>query len=274
MAAIAEAATGDFAAASRFLDEAEAMTTGLSDYPATIEFVSARAVLAFFRGDMVTARAASSEGARLSREAGDLVQLESMLRNLGIVAMIAEDFDTSKTRFVEALRVAQQIDHRIAQYYLLEALGWNAASSGQARLAARLLGAAETVATGAGAIIIGPHAPMVARAKESAVAALGPLKFEAEFKTGKRFSREAALRLALGESDHVDVATEHIEAGLLSKREVEVARVVAEGLTNKQIGARLFISEPTVASHIRSILNKLGFNSRAQIAGWMASSNR
>jgi DNA-binding CsgD family transcriptional regulator len=43
---------------------------------------------------------------------------------------------------------------------------------------------------------------------------------------------------------------------------------------SRQIGARLFISERTVDSHVRSILNKLGFNSRAQIAAWMASSNQ
>lgn len=62
--------------------------------------------------------------------------------------------------------------------------------------------------------------------------------------------------------------------GLLAKPEADVARLVAEGLSNKQIGARLFISERTVDSHVRSILNKLGFNSRAQIAGWMASPNQ
>jgi len=53
-----------------------------------------------------------------------------------------------------------------------------------------------------------------------------------------------------------------------------VARLVADGLTNKQIGVRLFISEKTVASHVGSILNKLGFNSRAQIAGWVGSANQ
>ena len=46
----------------------------------------------------------------------------------------------------------------------------------------------------------------------------------------------------------------------LAKREADVARLVAEGLSNRQIGARLFISERTVDSHVRSILNKLGFN--------------
>jgi DNA-binding CsgD family transcriptional regulator len=60
----------------------------------------------------------------------------------------------------------------------------------------------------------------------------------------------------------------------LRKREAEVAQLVAEGLSNKQIGASLFISERTVGSHVRSILNKLGFNSRAQVAAWMASSNQ
>ncbi len=64
---------------------------------------------------------------------------------------------------------------------------------------------------------------------------------------------------------------EHAGAGLLGKREAEVARLVADGLSNKQIGARLFLSERTVASHVRNILNKLGCNTRAQIAAWVAS---
>jgi DNA-binding CsgD family transcriptional regulator len=40
------------------------------------------------------------------------------------------------------------------------------------------------------------------------------------------------------------------------------------------IGAQLLISERTVESHVRNIMNKFGFNSRAQIAGWMASANQ
>jgi DNA-binding NarL/FixJ family response regulator len=59
-------------------------------------------------------------------------------------------------------------------------------------------------------------------------------------------------------------------AGLLANREADVARLIADGLTNRQIGARLFISERTVDSHVRNILNKLGFGSRAQIAAWVA----
>ena len=71
----------------------------------------------------------------------------------------------------------------------------------------------------------------------------------------------------------VSAAPDGAGAGLLAKRETEVARLVADGLSNKEIGSRLFISEHTVDSHVRSILNKLGCNSRAQVAAWMASSN-
>jgi DNA-binding NarL/FixJ family response regulator len=54
----------------------------------------------------------------------------------------------------------------------------------------------------------------------------------------------------------------------LSPRELEVARLVARGLTNKQIGAALFVSERTAENHVQHILVKLGFSNRSQIAVW------
>jgi DNA-binding NarL/FixJ family response regulator len=157
---------------------------------------------------------------------------------------------------------------------LLDALGYQAARSGQARLGAQLLGAAETVRTGAGASVIAFLIPFLDQAKESAIAALGASRFEAELNAGKRLSRSAAIALALGKPVRVASGAAHAAGdALLGKRQAEVARLVAEGLSNKQIGGRLFISERTVDSHVRSILNKLGVNSRAQIAAWVASPN-
>ena len=275
MAATTESVDGDLEAASRYLDEAEALTEGLHDFPATIESVQSRVVYAICRGDLETARAVSMEGLRLSREAGDLYLVESMLRNLGMVGMMTGDLDSAMSRGVDALRVARQIDHRLAQYYGLAGLGWRAANSGQARLAAQLLGAAEVAGMRAGAEIMGPSLPFWAQAKELALEALGPSRFEVEFAAGKRMSRDAAVRLALGESDQGEVeAGADIGPGPLAKREMEVAQLIAEGLSNKRIGAQLFISEATVATHVRNIMNKLGINSRAQIAGWMASAKR
>lgn len=113
------------------------------------------------------------------------------------------------------------------------------------------------------------------RQDRSATAALGAARFQSEFTAGRQLTRHAAARLALREAGQATVtAAEPEGAGILGPREVDVARLVADGLSNKEIGARLFISERTVETHVRNTLNKLGFNSRAQIAGWMAASNR
>ena len=197
-----------------------------------------------------------------------------MLLNLGLLALIDGDLDESKPLLTEALGIANRLDDRVAQYFLLDALGSHAAGAGQPKVAARLLGAAETVQTGVGAGMLPYVAPSVAQARESATAALGEPRFQAEFEAGQGLSRDAAIGLALGEPAH-DAAAASDDTGPspLSKREVEVAHLVTDGLSNKQIAARLLISQHTVDSHIRHILNKLGINSRAQIAAWMASSN-
>jgi predicted ATPase/DNA-binding CsgD family transcriptional regulator len=272
IAATVENVAGEHEAARRYLDETEALTPGLDDFPATIELVLSRAIHAIFEGDLETARSASYEGVRLSREAGDLYQLEAMLGNVGMVGIMSGDFHSANSQFSEALQVARTIDNRLAQSYGLAAAGWYAANTGQARAAAQLLGAAQAAGRQTGADIMGPLVPLLAQAKESAKGALGSAKFEAEFRAGTRLSRMAALRLALGESDQAEVAAS--DGAPLGKRELEVARLVADGLSNKQIAARLFISDRTVATHVGNILNKLGFNSRAQVASWMASSNR
>jgi len=54
----------------------------------------------------------------------------------------------------------------------------------------------------------------------------------------------------------------------LSPRELEVAGLVARGLTNKQIGQALYVSERTAENHVQHILTKLGFGNRSQIAAW------
>jgi non-specific serine/threonine protein kinase len=59
-------------------------------------------------------------------------------------------------------------------------------------------------------------------------------------------------------------------AGKLSPRQLEVAVLVAQGLTNRQIGERLVVTEAAAAKHVEHILDKLGAGTRAQIAAWAA----
>jgi non-specific serine/threonine protein kinase len=56
----------------------------------------------------------------------------------------------------------------------------------------------------------------------------------------------------------------------LTPRELEVARAVAEGLTNKEIGAALGIAERTAETHVQRILTKLDLRGRAQLAAWVS----
>jgi DNA-binding CsgD family transcriptional regulator len=59
---------------------------------------------------------------------------------------------------------------------------------------------------------------------------------------------------------------------VLSPREREVARLVGQGLTNRQIAAALYLSERTAQNHVQHILTKLGFSNRSQIAAWSSAS--
>jgi DNA-binding CsgD family transcriptional regulator len=59
-----------------------------------------------------------------------------------------------------------------------------------------------------------------------------------------------------------------VDPGPLSPRELEVAALVAEGRTNREIAARLYLSERTAQNHVQHILTKLGLGNRTQVAGW------
>lgn len=64
------------------------------------------------------------------------------------------------------------------------------------------------------------------------------------------------------------LSSERKPAKPLTRREREIAGLVAEGLTNREIARRLFISERTAEGHVEQIRNKLGFTSRSQVASW------
>src|SRR5690348_3069258 len=269
MASIAEVLAGERDTAKKFLGEAERVAADVDDIPTRVSILQARSLNGIFEGDADGVREAATEGERLSRQVGDLYAQHMMLLNLGGAAMFGGDLATSKGLYERALRIAYQVDDRIGQFYLLAALAYLAAAAGQERVAAQLLGASETIRMGAGAAVMAVLAPYVEMAEELATKGLGPTRYRTELENGRRLGRDAAVRLALGESVTAP-REEHRRDGALGKREDDVARLVAEGLSNKQIASRLFISERTVDSHVRSILNKLGFNSRAQIAAWIA----
>jgi non-specific serine/threonine protein kinase len=77
-----------------------------------------------------------------------------------------------------------------------------------------------------------------------------------------------ALAVAPDSADRPGVAREQRPG--LTRREQEVASLIGQGLTNRQIAERLVITQRTVAAHIEHILDKLGFRSRLQVGLWSA----
>jgi non-specific serine/threonine protein kinase len=157
----------------------------------------------------------------------------------------------------------------------LDALARLAMERGRGRRAALLLGAADRVWGTLGMSHTG-NVLTNTRLREPALEpvrnALGERDFEEQFARGARLEIARAIEFALDSGLDDPSATESraIETSPLTKRELEVADLVAEGLTNPEIAARLVISVRTAQGHVENILRKLGFNARAQIAAWMA----
>jgi non-specific serine/threonine protein kinase len=89
---------------------------------------------------------------------------------------------------------------------------------------------------------------------------------------GSATTRDAAVACAVGEArtPASELRRTKPQASPLTLRELEVARLIAEGLANGEIGSRLFISKRTVETHVTNMLNKLGLSSRMQLAPWVA----
>jgi non-specific serine/threonine protein kinase len=133
------------------------------------------------------------------------------------------------------------------------------------------------------------------RAERLARDVLGPERYEAEHAVGAALSMQDAVGYALGDDRALPVGpaagvpgTGAVGGGtartggtgegqeqqpwdLLTAREREVASLVADGLTNKDIAAQLVVSKRTVDAHVEHILGKLGYSSRVQIAALASS---
>jgi DNA-binding CsgD family transcriptional regulator len=272
MASVAANMAGDHASGQQLCDEARAVAEELKDAEAMLASFQAEAMNGFFSGDLETFRTASSQAEALSRAAGDLYTLEIWLMNQGFAALLTGDKDPS-AHLAEALQIADRIDDRVTQFHLVGALGIQEAATGDHSRAARLFGATERLRTETGAMVNPVLAPLLEARKAHLRAQLGGSPYDAEFRVGAAMSRSNALTLALGASSQPEQPDDTARLAPLAKRETEVARLIAQGLSNRQIASRLFISQRTVENHVRNAMDKLGFTSRTQIATWVTLAN-
>jgi non-specific serine/threonine protein kinase len=108
----------------------------------------------------------------------------------------------------------------------------------------------------------------------TARAALGEQGFAAAFEQGRAMTLDAAVQDALSYAEAVPAADPAREPPTdqrsvpLTPRELDTARLLARGLTNRQIAEALVITEGTASNYVQRVLDRLGFHTRAQVAAW------
>jgi predicted ATPase/DNA-binding NarL/FixJ family response regulator len=199
---------------------------------------------------------------------------------LGLAAWRRGDLDRAAALEQESLRLREGLNDLRRSTVCLEALAWIAASGQQYQRAAVLLGAAaglwRSMAVTLGGVehLAGYQRDCYRQTRQ----ALGEQAFQAAYTRGLELPAENAFAYALQHSSAPAVpamsAPTAPEPGTapLTPREMQVARLLAGGRTNKEIAAQLVISQRTAEGHVERILTKLSFTSRAEVAAWVTSS--
>ena len=232
---------------------------------------------ALLQGDHERARALCEETLAFAHELGSagMEILPEALVNLGLAALGQGEHERAAASFKEALAVSQEAGRKPTVINTLEGMASLAGALGEATRATRLWGAAEASREVTG-IALPPgeralHEPYLAVIRSQ----LGEVVWEEALAEGRAMSLDRAAEYALSREETEPSTTPVPEeppagepVGKLTRREQEVALLVARGLTNRQISTKLAISERTAANHVARILSKLGLRSRAQIATW------
>ncbi|WP_330254529.1 LuxR C-terminal-related transcriptional regulator [Nocardia sp. NBC_00565] len=153
-----------------------------------------------------------------------------------------------------------------------DGLAWAAAADGDLHRAARLMGAASTVRRGSTQRLAHEMTEFVGdKVRLQVRDAMGEKEFRVTFESGAALGLDEAVDYALGNQPRPAAQpVKSTAADVLTRRERDVARLIAAGYSNKSIATELVISIRTAESHVEHILTKLGFTSRTQIAGWVS----
>jgi non-specific serine/threonine protein kinase len=192
------------------------------------------------------------------------------LSALGIAVWRHGDSDRAVRVLEQSLDLNRQVHHPRATTTCLETLAWIACERRDAVRAAVLMGAAEALARsiGSSAVVFTTLLDYHQKCDMTSRQDLGDKAFEASYRTGERLSFDAAIAYALREQPPSTSTPDTHPSTRLTKRELQVADLIAEGLTNRAIAERLVISPRTAQGHVEHILTKLGFTSRTQVAAW------
>jgi non-specific serine/threonine protein kinase len=265
---------GDFDHAASFHEEALVLFRDLGEPFWVALSACDLGTLAHWRGDERGAMTLLGEAVTGFRVLGDPVGVGLALGVLAFVTGERGDPQRAAALHAESLTHLQSVG---ANDLLLDAvarIGTLAVATGRAEAGARLLGAAEALGQALGYAFDRPEQARYAQAAAAARAAVGGGGSAAAWAAGRALTldeaaAEAAELVAAPPAEPL-AGPGRRPAGSpgLTKRELEILRLLATGEGNRAIGERLFISATTVARHVANLYAKLGVDSRAQAVAY------
>ncbi len=185
-----------------------------------------------------------------------------VIHNLGYVALAGGDRLAARQRFVEAVELFRRIGDRRGMAECVIGLGCVASSTGDGAVAARLFAAGQAALAAMNSQLWMSNRGDYERWLLAAQARLSVAAFSGAWTVGAGWSLDGAVAFALRSAAAVSAGSDDV----LTAREREVARLVARGLTNRQVAEALVVTEKTAANHLQRVLDKLEIHSRAQLA--------
>ena len=254
---VAALAAGD-ATAARNAEQTARQHLGIQ--PATAMTTCARnAEAALADGDLIEARRLADEAVDTNMGWHQMMALTTRAR----VAIAEGEPERADRDAHEALRRSDEIDARAGVPDILECLADIAIDAGSLHEAARLYGAADTIRQRIGVVRFMIHEAGYQASVAALRDAMSQKEFDSAWEEGAGLSTEEAIAYAQrGRGERKRPASGWAS---LTPSEREVVRLVCEGLGNKDIATRLFVSPRTVQAHLTHVYNKLDLTSRVQL---------
>ena len=221
-------------------------------------------------GEFDRAIGLSEECLRISEALGEEWGRGFALWIRGAARWLSGDVDRAVDDTLACLRIKESLGDLHGITMAIDLLAVCLVAQGDHGRAAVLCGVGDSLWTTLRAPIQqGPHYAEIRRsAADTSRQAIGAERFTAAHQRGMGLSVPEAISVARNETVAAPAPAPRALTNPLTKREREIAELVAQGLGNRQIAERLVLAKRTVDSHIEHILSKLGFNSRTQIAAW------
>ncbi|HVU10317.1 MAG TPA: tetratricopeptide repeat protein [Phototrophicaceae bacterium] len=263
---------GDFARAEALFNESLAIRRAIGNQWGIGTALSNLGINALHRGDYGRASALLQESLTIQRTLGDRWGIAIALNNLGHVALAHGDIDQAQTLYTEALTLSSEIGDKPGIATSLIALADAASAQEQEWIAGRLLSASTRWIDRLGGLIgLLPFTQAQYKRLDQALkATLNKPDLAATEAEGRALTLDQIFDL-LQNPTSVSQPRSHPETASadalgLTSREIEVLKLITEGLTYAEIADRLVISARTVDAHLRSIYSKLNVRSRFEAA--------